>query len=581
MNSFIKLWVLSGIFICQCNILSAQKDKEAFNASFVLQYADSAYKIASTGVFYIGDKLKGKLVFDGKNPDKKKYCYVLIYNDNSPVFYLAYPFEDSGNIANQFPKINDAGQVIKEITLFEGEVTYPLGVDNIVAILSENPIVNYASIFNNDTSNNHVRAAQNPGKTELIKFLKGSKLSAFYNPAYGEVEIKTIQLETREKQEKKGVLYGTITSTRNNPKESKFIIEDADGIAEIFYTPTPQEDVIRDNFPIIDIIDPTFDTTAIRGLRVLKSADSKKILIRGIVADRQRGIKKLTLNDQIPTTYRESTGFFDYLYEPKKGPNVIDITAENKEGYKRTLRFRFQYNGKTEEITAKGKDYLLVMGIDKYKNWPVLSNPAADAKAFKEVMVDNYGYKNENVIELFNENATRKNIYTQLKKLVDNLTENDRLLVYYAGHGFYDEKLELGYWIPVNAESEEYDEFLNNLDIARYIQKMKAKNIFVIADACYSGSLVRDMQKENSKDYRSRIILCAGKLQPVSDGKPGNHSPFATQVLQFFKTSTNKTVLASDLIQFVKLTLKKAPPVGGALDEVGDENGDFIFERKE
>lgn len=575
-----KFLLISGIFFFQCNILSAQKDKEAFNASFVLQYADSAYKIANTGVFYIGDKLKGKLVFDDTKQDKKKYCYVLIYSDNSPYFYLAYPYGDEGDTSNKFPKINHAGEVIKEITLFEAEVSYPLGIDNIVAILSENPIVNYASIFNYDTSN-LFRGAQNPGKTELMKFLKGSKLSAFYNPAYGEVEIKTLQIETREKQEKKGILYGTTTSTRNNPKETKFIIEDADGIAEIFYTPTPQEDVIRDNFPTIAIIDPTFDTTAMRGLKVLKSAESKKILIRGIVTDRLWGIKKLTLNDQAPTTYHEPSGFFDYLYEPKKGPNVIDITVENKEGYKRTLRFKFQYDGKTEEITAKGKDYLLVMGIDKYKSWPVLSNPAADARAFEKVMIDNYGYKNENVIELFNENATRKNIYIQLKKLVDNLTPNDRLLVYYAGHGFYDEKLELGYWIPVNAESEEYDEFLNNLDIARYVQKMKAKNIFVIADACYSGSLVRDMQKENSKDYRSRIILCAGKLQPVSDGKPGEHSPFATQVLQFFKTSTNKQVLASDLIQFVKLALKKAPPVGGALDEVGDENGDFIFERKE
>ena len=70
---------------------------------------------------------------------------------------------------NQFPKINEAGKVIKEIILFEAEISYPLGIDNIVAILSENPIANYASVFNYNTSN-HVRGAQNPGKTELIKF---------------------------------------------------------------------------------------------------------------------------------------------------------------------------------------------------------------------------------------------------------------------------------------------------------------------------------------------------------------------------------------------------------------------------
>jgi hypothetical protein len=113
--------------------------------------------------------------------------------------------------------------------------------------------------------------------------------------------------------------------------------------------------------------------------------------------------------------------------------------------------------------------------------------------------------------------------------------------------------------------------------------KMKAKNIFVIADACYSGQLLRDMHKESGNNDKSRMVLCSGKLQPVLDGDPGTNSPFASDLLDYLRQSKTQRVLASDLIEHVKNTFKPKTgqkPVGGAIDEVGDENGDFVFERK-
>jgi hypothetical protein len=79
------------------------------------------------------------------------------------------------------------------------------------------------------------------------------------------------------------------------------------------------------------------------------------------------------------------------------------------------------------------------------------------------------------------------------------------------------------------------------------------------------------------------MVLCSGKLKPVPDGEPGTNSPFAIEVLEFLRKPAAATILASDLIQQVKRSFagtEGQKPVGGAIDEVGDENGDFVF-RKE
>ena len=66
-------------------------------------------------------------------------------------------------------------------------------------------------------------------------------------------------------------------------------------------------------------------------------------------------------------------------------------------------------------------------------------------------------------------------------------------------------------------------------------------------------------------------------------GDPGTNSPFALQVLDYLSKPGEVKVLASDLIQQVKKSFAGKDgqkPVGGAIDEVGDENGDFVFRRE-
>jgi len=48
----------------------------------------------------------------------------------------------------------------------------------------------------------------------------------------------------------------------------------------------------------------------------------------------------------------------------------------------------------------------------------------------------------------------REIIYSPPTSLRATLTEQDNLLIYYAGHGVLDTSEERGYWLPINAKQD-------------------------------------------------------------------------------------------------------------------------------
>lgn len=569
---FINILFLLGFITFHHTQISAQNRSSKFDTRMVLTVKESSSSrlIEDGGIYYENEKIDLDLVFDEKSWDKGlRHITILTFTEGVNSLFTIFPSKQE---EGEFTRQNNS-QFFDKYNIFRNAtVAAPFGKDKYVLLITEKPIPLSLDILRSSTE---TRSSVN-WLNELILLTKGSKLSKFYDIGLGEIIIKTLQVEARPFAEKAGLLKDKGTGIAKAPeRKTVFIINDS---SEIFYTPLAQENIVRDDFPVIDIIDPQIT----RGIE-LPSGTDKKILIRGIAADRQNGIRNVTFNNSPATVYRETSGYFDYLYELKEGLNIIYISVENNKGFKRSIRLKFNYTSHEEKLSSEGRNYLMVIGVNSYTNLPVLYNAKKDATDFKQLMIEKFGYQKENIVEIYDAGATRKSIYNQLKKFVDSLEKNDRLLIYYAGHGLYDKKLDMGFWLPVNAAENEYDDYLGNPDITRYIQKMSAKNIFVIADACYSGSLLRDMQKENGHDYKSRMVLCSGKLQPVADGDPGTNSPFAQKVFEFFKNAKDKQILASDLIQYVKksfISNTNQKPVGGAIDEVGDENGDFIFERR-
>ena len=88
-------------------------------------------------------------------------------------------------------------------------------------------------------------------------------------------------------------------------------------------------------------------------------------------------------------------------------------------------------------------------------------------------------------------NATRDDIIGALADARATLKANDNLLLYYAGHGVLDSYAEEGYWLPVDAEENNPANWVSNGDITNMLRAIRAKHVMVVADSCYSGTLVR------------------------------------------------------------------------------------------
>jgi WD40 repeat protein len=240
-----------------------------------------------------------------------------------------------------------------------------------------------------------------------------------------------------------------------------------------------------------------------------------------------------------------------------------------------------------KENAVQGKNFLLVIGINNYNYWPKLNNAVKDAQNVRDVLTSRYGFLPENTIGIFNEEASSKNILDQLLKIQETLGVNDNLLIYFSGHGFYNSKIDEGYWVPFDAQKNEETGYLPNSTLVKYIKAINCKHIFLVVDACFSGSLFSDGHKgyvDKVGQFKSRWCLSSGRLELVSDGKTGENSPFAFYFIKFLKENTKPEFSVSELIQYVKVAVSnntEQTPIGNPLKNVGDEGGEFIFKLKE
>ena len=159
------------------------------------------------------------------------------------------------------------------------------------------------------------------------------------------------------------------------------------------------------------------------------------------------------------------------------------------------------------------------------------------------------------------------------------------MLIYYAGHGHED--FDTGFWIPVDGNDPvgDDDTFWISIDISRAISKIPAKHILVIADSCYSGTLVeRGSLNSNTK---RKLITIQINLQikkaeeqlhqianePVVDGGGEGHSIFASAFLKIL-SNQNQIIEASELYTKIKKKVSDQVPQTpqyGLIPKSGDQ----------
>lgn len=240
-----------------------------------------------------------------------------------------------------------------------------------------------------------------------------------------------------------------------------------------------------------------------------------------------------------------------------------------------------------------GNYYALIIGIDNYTGlWTPLKNAVSDAKAVNLILRGKYKF--DHIKELYNEQATRQNIIRELEWLVENVQPTDNLLIYYSGHGEFNQALNKGYWVPVDAREASTSYYISNSDIQTFLGGIRSKHTLLISDACFSGDIFRgntvSVPFEESEKYYARVnsissrkALTSGGVEPVLDGGRDGHSVFAYYLLKALDSNTKQYYDASQLFDNIKIPVinnSEQAPQFNAIRNAGDEGGQFIFLKK-
>ncbi len=233
---------------------------------------------------------------------------------------------------------------------------------------------------------------------------------------------------------------------------------------------------------------------------------------------------------------------------------------------------------------ARAKNLLLLIGINDYAYWPKLTNAVSDAQLVKQVLKQQYEVDAENVFELYDNHATKNNMINELIKIKGELSPQDNLIIYYAGHGDYNPLTDEGAWIPYDAPLNAENQYLDNTTLLNFLNALDTRHTFLIADACFSGSLfVNDDEmtyKPNNDKIKSRWGFTSGNIEYVADGAQGEGSPFAQYLVEALKENQREYIAVTELISYVKFKVRNSAvqtPIGRPLKISGNEGGEFLL----
>jgi hypothetical protein len=157
-----------------------------------------------------------------------------------------------------------------------------------------------------------------------------------------------------------------------------------------------------------------------------------------------------------------------------------------------------------------------------------------DAKSIKELIISRFGYKAENIRELYSAQATKKQILTSLDKLLANSKPGDQAFFYYSGHG-----LQMPDNTGYNTDEAiapcdilyQKNGYIQSLQLAAIYNKFVDKKVTLttIFDCCHSwGTKTVEIQKDGITYYRKMAPTGGGPKISSFGGNGETQETFAT-----------------------------------------------------
>ena len=349
--------------------------------------------------------------------------------------------------------------------------------------------------------------------------------------------------------------------------------------------------------PQIVIIDPAINLTRSAPEVFMSTQLSERTVVGKVEAE--AGLTSITVNGM--SANFDDNGLFKATVALSGNKTAVEVVAVDKRGTRSSYTFHINSPQKTASQEKKpavngifGNYHALIIANNDYAHMDKLLTPKNDASQLEQLLKNKFGFS----VEVL-ENANRYTLLTALNAARERLTEQDNLLIYYAGHGAYDKKNNRGHWLPIDAEPNSTANWVSTIEITDIVNSMAAKHILLVADACYSGALTRatyiDLDAGKSPQAQalwinkmaqlnSRHVLMSGGIKPVLDDGGNGHSVFANAFIEVLRQSEG-VIDGSALFQHVKtkveiraqqLNVEQSPKFAKLLN-TEDELGQFLL----
>jgi len=252
---------------------------------------------------------------------------------------------------------------------------------------------------------------------------------------------------------------------------------------------------------------------------------------------------------------------------------------------------------RSSALSVVGQRLALVVGVGDYTHtsaWPRLPNAQGDAAALARELAGRYGFSVTSLAA-----PTAGELKAALKDLAARSEEADDVVVFFAGHGYFDPDDNAGYLVLRDGASGCASGCYPFDNLKRALYGARARHVLVILDACHAGTFdvraafdgdrprgpIDDAEplRQRVRDYArypSRLVLASVANTLAPDGEPGSHSPFMQALLRQLARPGESGVVSLERL-FVALGEDAALPVGRPVPFASivpsHPNGTFLF----
>lgn len=288
-------------------------------------------------------------------------------------------------------------------------------------------------------------------------------------------------------------------------------------------------------------------------------------------------IKLSALTIQMPNkkqyTYRNTDAVNYNLAEMEYNFEPIELDfAENsssQQGQRNITTTKIKA-GKSEVDTnipvtdiSNNNTFVIILANEDYRNVAPVPFAKNDGMIFQKYCQKTLGIPTTNIHYV--ENASYNDIRIQLAWLndvCDAFEGQTSIIVYYAGHGIPDEASKSAYLLPVDGDSRYVQSAYKLDDMYQKLGSLKAKNVTVFMDACFSGSKREDgmlasargvaIKANNGQPTGNMVVFSAatGDQTAYPNNQEG-HGMFTYYLLKKLQ-DTKGDVTYEDLANYIK-----------------------------